>query len=69
VDLGVSTLATFTIGGKVAAPKHLHHSLRKLARLVREKSRRKLGSRNRAKTKARIARVHERVKCDWLRHR
>ncbi len=61
VDLGVSALVTLSDGSKVPAPKHLRASLRKLRRLEREKSRRRLGSKNRQKTVARLARAHERV--------
>ncbi|MGC8520220.1 MAG: RNA-guided endonuclease TnpB family protein, partial [Steroidobacteraceae bacterium] len=48
-------------GTRIAAPKHLRCAQKKLRRLEREKSRRTLGSMNRARTKARLARLHERV--------
>ncbi len=61
VDLGLTALATLPDGTKFDSPKALRHSLRKLARLERQKSRRQLGSRNRAKTRVKLARAHERV--------
>jgi putative transposase len=61
VDLGLSALATFADGTKIPATKSRRNAQRKLRRLEREKSRRQRGSRNRARTCARIARLHERV--------
>jgi putative transposase len=61
VDLGLSALATFADGTKIPATRSRRNAQRKLRRLEREKSRRQRGSRNRAKTCARIARLHERV--------
>jgi putative transposase len=61
VDLGLSVLATFADGTKIPATRSRRNAQRKLRRLEREKSRRQRGSRNRARTCARIARLHEHV--------
>jgi putative transposase len=61
VDVGISALATLSDGTKILSPKALRRGQKKLRRLERQKSRRTLGSRNRAKTKAKIARTHERI--------
>jgi putative transposase len=66
VDLGLSALATLADGTKVPATRSRRNAQRKLRRLEREKSRRQRGSRNRAKTCARIARLHERVSSQRL---
>lgn len=62
VDMGVARLATIadTDGRRIEVPnpKHLQGKLRKLRRLEREKSRRRKGSRNRDKTRQKIAIAH-----------
>jgi putative transposase len=60
VDLGITALATLSDGSKVAAPKPLRRYLQKLKRLSRSLSRKKRGSRNRAKAKIKLARLHRR---------
>jgi len=61
VDLGITALATLSEGSKVAAPKPLRKYLQKLKRLSRSLSRKQRGSRNRAKAKTKLARLHRRV--------
>jgi putative transposase len=61
VDLGITALATLSDGSKVAAPKPLRRHLQKLKRLSRSLSRKQRGSRNRAKAKTKLARLHRRV--------
>ncbi len=61
VDLGITALATLSEGSKVAAPKPLRRYLQKLKRLSRSLSRKQRGSRNRAKAKTKLARLHRRV--------
>jgi putative transposase len=62
VDLGVTTLATFSDGSPPAsAPKPLRRYLKKLKRLSRALSRKQTGSRNRAKAKTKLARLHRRI--------
>jgi putative transposase len=61
VDLGMSALATLSTGEQVAGTK-LHTVLRhRLKRRSRAWSRKQTGSRNRQKTKARLARLHVRI--------
>jgi len=61
VDLGIKSLAVTSDGVVYENPKHLRGAQRKLARLQRELSRRQKGSANQAKTRAKIARLHERI--------
>jgi putative transposase len=61
VDLGIKTLATCSDSTTFANPRALKHALKKLKRLERAKSRRKKGSKNRAKARRAIARLHARI--------
>jgi putative transposase len=61
IDLGLTALATFSDGTKAESPEFLRQSLRKMRRLQRERDRRLLGSANRTKTNAQIARLYERT--------
>lgn len=62
VDLGVEYLATLSDGSpKIPAPKPLGAYLKKLRRLSRAFSRKKRGSCNRVKAKAKLARLHQRI--------
>ena len=62
VDLGITALATINDGSpKVPAPKPLRRYLNKLKRLSRALSRKARGSKNRAKAKTKLARLHRRI--------
>jgi putative transposase len=61
VDLGITALATLSEGSKTSAPKPLRRYLQKLTRLSRSLSRKQRGSRNRAKAKTKLARLHRRI--------
>lgn len=61
VDLGVKTLATQSDGTTYENPKALDGVQGKLCRLQRKLSRQRRGSRNREKTRRRIARLHYRI--------
>jgi putative transposase len=62
VDLGVTALATLSNGTpKIPAPEPLRRHLNKLRRLSRAVSRKQRGSRNRAKAKTKLARLHCRI--------
>jgi putative transposase len=61
VDLGVSALATLSTGEKVVGPKAHTALLARLKRLSRSLSRKQKGSANRAKAKAKLARLHARI--------
>jgi putative transposase len=58
VDFGVSALATLSTGEVFTGPKALGTLLARLQRLSREVSRKVKGSRNRAKAKAKLARLY-----------
>jgi putative transposase len=61
VDLGVSTLATLSNGETWPGPRALRTMLQRLRRLSRVLSRKMNGSRNRAKARIRLARLHARI--------
>lgn len=61
VDLGVATLATLSTGETVAALKPHRAAHRRLVRLSRSLSRKKKGSANRTRAKAKLARLHLRI--------
>jgi putative transposase len=61
VDAGVKDLAALSTGEKVANPKCLAKSERRLAREQRRLSRKKRGSNRHTKQRRRVARVHERI--------
>jgi putative transposase len=61
VDLGIKTLATLSDGKAFANPRALKHAQKSLRRLERQKSRRKLGGKNRKKTCQKLAKQHARV--------
>ncbi|AFZ37968.1 transposase, IS605 OrfB family (plasmid) [Stanieria cyanosphaera PCC 7437] len=61
VDLGIKALATLSTGFQVDSPKHYKQADKKLKRLQRKLSRQVKGSKNREKTKLRIAKQHYRV--------
>ncbi len=61
VDAGITALVALSTGEKVTNPKHEERDRVRLARAQRELSRKAKGSRNRAKARARVARVHGRI--------
>jgi putative transposase len=61
VDLGIKTLATCSNGTKFENPKPLARAQRKLRRSQRRLAKKVKGSKNRAKAKLLVARVHRRV--------
>ncbi len=61
VDLGVNRLATFSDGTIVLGSKSHKALLNRLRRLSRSLSRKKKGSKNRAKAKTKLARIHSRI--------
>lgn len=63
IDLGISRMAVTSGGQTYDNPKALKQALKRLARLQRELHRRQPGSRNRSKTRAKIARLHYRISC------
>jgi putative transposase len=63
VDLGVKALATLSTGEVVQGPKAHTALLQRLRRISRGLSRKVKGSRNRAKAKRKLARLHARIAC------
>lgn len=61
VDLGVKALATLSSGESIAGPKAHKAVLRRLRRLNQAQARKKRGSRNAAKARQRLARLHARI--------
>ncbi len=61
LDLGVSRLATLSDGTVIENPKALARRQQKIKKLQQEVSRKKNGSANRGKARARLARAHARV--------
>jgi putative transposase len=61
VDLGVSDLAVFSDGGRVANPRWLDRDARRLRRAHRSLSRKRRQSRNRERARRRLARDYARV--------
>ena len=61
VDLGLTTYAVLSDGGKVENPRFSREGDRKLRKLHRELSRKKRGSRNRAKARKRLACAYEKI--------
>jgi putative transposase len=62
IDRGVTNLLADSDGRIVPNPKHLERSLARLARAQRTVSRRKKGSKNRAKAINRVNRIHRKVR-------
>jgi putative transposase len=62
LDRGVVALVADSDGNVVDNPSYLEESLRTLARAQRIVSRRKKGSKNRQKAKARVARIHRKIR-------
>lgn len=61
VDLGVVDLAVLSTGERIEAPRALRAHEKQLRRLGKELSRRTKGGTNWQKTKAKLARLHERI--------
>ncbi len=61
VDVGVTALATLSTGETIAGPKPHTALLRRLRRLSRSLSRKQKGSRNRARARRKLARLHARI--------
>jgi len=61
IDAGITTLYTLSTGEKVANPRHEKKDREKLARAQRALSRKQKGSRNGAKARRKVARIHARI--------
>jgi IS605 OrfB family transposase len=63
IDVGIKSLAVCSDGTTFDNPKTLYKFEKRLARLQRELSRRKLGGHNREKTRRKIARLYYKISC------
>ena len=61
VDLGIKALATLSDGTVIPNPHHLQADEQRLKRAQQALSRKKIGSKRRAKAKDRVARIHARI--------
>ena len=61
IDLGINRLAALSDGTVIENPKHFKRSLKQLQRAQRALSRKQKGSRNRAKTRGKVAQLHLRI--------
>jgi putative transposase len=61
IDIGLKDAIVCSDGTRVAAPRFYRRGERKLRRDQRVHSRHKKGSRNKARARAKVARVHQRV--------
>jgi putative transposase len=62
VDLGTTNFATTSDGQRIPNPRHLERRAKNLARYQRRMARCQLGSANRAKARAKVARAHRKVR-------
>jgi putative transposase len=63
IDLGLNRLATLSDGTVFENQKPLRHLLRKVKRLSKDLSRKQKDSKNRAKAKLKLARLHYQIRC------
>ncbi|WP_328755380.1 transposase [Streptomyces sp. NBC_00117] len=61
IDLGLTHFAVLSDGTKFDSPRFLHRAEKKLKKTQRELSRKQKGSKNRAKARLKVARVHAQV--------
>ncbi|MFI0451998.1 RNA-guided endonuclease InsQ/TnpB family protein [Actinomadura sp. 6N118] len=61
VDAGITSLVTLSTGEKITNPKHERRDRERLAKAQRELARKEKGSKNRAKARVKVARVHARI--------
>lgn len=61
IDLGLKEFLIDSNGSKVSNPKYLRKSERRLKRLQRQHSKKQKGSKNREKSRVKLARQHEKV--------
>ena len=61
LDLGITSLVTLSTGEKVANPNHLKRQHKRLQKAQKNLSRKVKGSRNRDKSRRKVARVHQQI--------
>ncbi|WP_375340597.1 transposase [Okeania sp. SIO3I5] len=62
IDLGISTFAILSNGGKINAPKPLKQNLKKLANFQRKFARTEKGSKRRERRRLKVAKLHTKIK-------
>ena len=61
MDLGLKTFVALSNGESYSHPKAMNKSLKKLAKLQKQLSRKQIGSSNRNKARIKVARLHEKI--------
>lgn len=61
IDAGITSLYTLSTGEKIRNPRHEKRDRTKLARAQRQLSKKQKGSKNRAKARRKVARIHARI--------
>lgn len=61
IDVGIESFATTSDGEKFSQPKSIRQARKKLTKLQRSHSRKKIGSKNREKARRKVARCHQRI--------
>jgi len=61
IDLGITSLATLSTGEKIPNPRHERTDRRRLAKAQRDLARKVPDSKNRAKARLKVARLHARI--------
>jgi len=61
IDVGLKTFVVMSNGKKIENPKHLRRSEKRLAKLQKDLSRKKKGSRNCNKARIKVALLHEKI--------
>ena len=61
IDLGLTHFAILSTGEKIAAPNVFRRNEKKLAKLQRRLAKKQKGSKNRAKAKLKVARIHAKI--------
>jgi putative transposase len=61
VDVGLKDVAVLSTGEKIANPRHLHRSERRLKHAQRNLARKQKGSKNREKARLKVAREHAHI--------
>ena len=61
IDIGIKDFAVLSSGEKIQNPKYLKNSLTRLKVLQKRVSRKQKGSKNRAKAKQRLTKLHEKI--------
>lgn len=62
IDLGLTHFATLSTGEKIDNPRHLARRQKRLVRLQRRLAKKQKGSKNRVKTRLKVARAHSAVR-------